>query len=168
MYLLSSICPNCACTQLFLVPTVSLYLLLEERCVQVQALQPRVPGPSLSERHSQRQQEKQNLRGGAYGNERSLKQIQFSSVQSLSPVRLFVTPWTAARQASLSITNSWSLLKLIMPIEWVKQINNLQIILKKNVLLRKTDEHMLLRKILATEKNGIHLTEMTEWSPANS
>ena len=33
--------------------------------------------------------------------------------QSLSCVRLFVTPWTAARQASLSITNSWSLLKLI-------------------------------------------------------
>ena len=31
-----------------------------------------------------------------------------SSVQSLSRVRLFVTPWTAARQASLSITNSWS------------------------------------------------------------
>ena len=31
---------------------------------------------------------------------------QFSSVQSLSCVRLFVTPWTAARQASLSITNS--------------------------------------------------------------
>ena len=36
---------------------------------------------------------------------------QFSSVQSLSRVRLFVTLWTAARQASLSITNSWSLPK---------------------------------------------------------
>ena len=36
-----------------------------------------------------------------------------SSVQSLSRVQLFVTPWTAAHQASLSITNSWSLLKLI-------------------------------------------------------
>ena len=32
----------------------------------------------------------------------------FSSVQSLSRVRLFATPWTAARQASLSNTNSWS------------------------------------------------------------
>ena len=41
-----------------------------------------------------------------------------SSVQSLSRVRLFVTPWTAAHQASLSITNSWSLLKL-MSIELV-------------------------------------------------
>ena len=37
---------------------------------------------------------------------------QFSSVQSLSHVRLFATPWTAARQASLTITNSQSLLKL--------------------------------------------------------
>ena len=37
---------------------------------------------------------------------------QFSSVQSLSHVRLFVTPWIAARQASLSITNSWNSLKL--------------------------------------------------------
>ena len=39
--------------------------------------------------------------------------VQFSSVQSLSLVQLFVTPWTAACQASLSITNSQSLLKLI-------------------------------------------------------
>ena len=39
--------------------------------------------------------------------------VQFSLVQSLSCVQLFVTPWTAARQASLSITNSCSLLKLI-------------------------------------------------------
>ena len=38
---------------------------------------------------------------------------QFSSVQWLSRVQLFVTPWTAARQASLSITNSQSLLKLM-------------------------------------------------------
>ena len=38
---------------------------------------------------------------------------QFSSVQSLSRVRLFATPWTAACQASLSINNSRSLLKLM-------------------------------------------------------
>ena len=37
-----------------------------------------------------------------------------SSVQSLSCVRLFATPWTAARQASLSITNSRTLLKLML------------------------------------------------------
>ena len=39
--------------------------------------------------------------------------FQFSSVQLLSGVRLFVTPWATARQASLSITNSQSLLKLM-------------------------------------------------------
>ena len=48
----------------------------------------------------------------------------FNSVQSLSRVRLLATPWTAARQASLSITNSWSLLKL-MPIELVMPSNHL-------------------------------------------
>ena len=46
----------------------------------------------------------------------------FSSVQWLSRVRLFVTPWTAARQASLSIANSWSLLKF-MSIESVMPSN---------------------------------------------
>ena len=39
--------------------------------------------------------------------------FQLSSVQSLSRVHLFETPWTAARQVSLSITNSWSLLRLM-------------------------------------------------------
>ena len=39
---------------------------------------------------------------------------QFSSVQSLSHVWLSATPWTAACQASLSITNSWSLLKVLL------------------------------------------------------
>ena len=51
-------------------------------------------------------------------------QHQFSSVQSFSHVRLFVTPWTAAHHASLSITNSWSLLKL-MSIESVMTANHL-------------------------------------------
>ena len=49
---------------------------------------------------------------------------QFSSVQSLSHVWLFVTPWTAVGQASLSITNSWTLLKL-MSIESVMASNHL-------------------------------------------
>ena len=39
--------------------------------------------------------------------------MSFSSAQSLSRVRLFVTPWTIAHQASQSITNSRSLLKLM-------------------------------------------------------
>ena len=51
-------------------------------------------------------------------------QVQFSSVHSLSHVRLFVIPWTAACQASLSITNSQSLLKL-MSIESVMPSNHL-------------------------------------------
>ena len=48
----------------------------------------------------------------------------FSSVQSLGCVRLFATPWAAARQASLSITNSQSLLKF-MSIESVMSSNHL-------------------------------------------
>ena len=40
--------------------------------------------------------------------------VQFSSVQSLSHVWLFVTPWIAARQSSLSITSSRSLLKVML------------------------------------------------------
>ena len=47
-----------------------------------------------------------------------------SSVQLFSHVQLFATPWTAAHQASLSITNSWSLLKLMF-IESVMPSNHL-------------------------------------------
>ena len=50
--------------------------------------------------------------------------VQFSSVQSLSRVRLFATPWTTARQASLFITNFQSLPKLIS-IESVMPSNHL-------------------------------------------
>ena len=42
-----------------------------------------------------------------------LSSVQFSSFQALSHIRLFVTPWIAARQASLSITSSWSPPKLM-------------------------------------------------------
>ena len=44
---------------------------------------------------------------------RIILSVQFSSLQSLSRVRLFVTPWITARQASLSITNSQSSLRLM-------------------------------------------------------
>ena len=50
--------------------------------------------------------------------------IEISSVQSLSRVQLFVTPWTAACQVSLSINNSQSLLKL-MSVELVMPSNHL-------------------------------------------
>ena len=55
---------------------------------------------------------------------KKISSVQFSSVQLLSHVRLFLTPWTAARQASLSITNSRSLLKL-MSIKSVMPSNHL-------------------------------------------
>ena len=47
-----------------------------------------------------------------YGGRVESCSVQFSSIQSLSCVRLFATPWIAAHQASLSIANSWSSLKL--------------------------------------------------------
>ena len=51
-------------------------------------------------------------------------EVQMSSVQPLSCVQLFAAPWTAACQASLSITNSWSLFKL-MSIKSVMPSNHL-------------------------------------------
>jgi len=54
----------------------------------------------------------------------AIEKIQFSSVQSLSHVQHFATPWTAARHASLSITDSRSLPKL-MSIESVMPSNHL-------------------------------------------
>ena len=75
------------------------------------------------------QSESENLRShGAAGIHFSLKanrhKTLFSSVQSLSHVRLFATPWIAPCQASLSITNSRSLLKLTS-IELVMPSNHL-------------------------------------------
>ena len=52
------------------------------------------------------------------------RQLLISSVQSLSHFWLFATPWIAARQATLSITNSWNLFKL-MSIELVMPSNHL-------------------------------------------
>ena len=63
-----------------------------------------------------------NDREKSISNKRNVLVYWFSSVQSLSLVRLFVTPWTAACQASLSITNSQSLPKL-MSIEMVISSN---------------------------------------------
>ena len=53
-----------------------------------------------------------------------MKKLHSCSVQSLGHVWLFATPWTAALQAYLSITNSWSLLKL-MSVQLVMQSNHL-------------------------------------------
>ena len=73
---------------------------------------------------------------GPYGmRENTGKPYLFSSVQSLSHVQVFAIPWTAALQASLSFTNSWSLLKL-MSIESVMSSNHL--ILCRPLLLQNT------------------------------
>ena len=61
--------------------------------------------------------------GFTYGLHR-FSSVQFSSVESLSRVQLFATPWISARQASLSITNSWSLPKF-MSIESVMPSSHL-------------------------------------------
>ena len=58
------------------------------------------------------------------GFKEKILQTIITSVQLLSHVQLFVTPWTTAHQASLPITNSWSILKL-MPIESVMPSNYL-------------------------------------------
>ena len=65
-----------------------------------------------------------NLPGSPNGNSLIFTITSFSSVQSFGCVWLFATPWTAARQVFLSITNSWSLLKLLS-IESVMASNHL-------------------------------------------
>ena len=81
---------------------------------------------------------------GACGNSLYLLHSSFSSVQSLSHVQLLVTPWTAARQASLSLTNSQSLLKF-MSIESVMPSNHL--ILCRPLLLPPPLTHSTLAVI---------------------
>ena len=84
--------------------------------------------------------------------------VQFSSVQSLSRVWLFATPWTAPRQASLSITNSWSLLKL-MSIESMMPSSHLILCLRfqylKNSVLRRSEHIWELVQWRGKELNGI-------------
>ena len=77
--------------------------------------------------------------------------IKFSSVQSLSRVRLFVTPWIAARQASMPITNSWSLLRLTS-IESVMPFSHL--ILCRPLLLLPPIP--LSIRVFSNESNSLH------------
>ena len=81
----------------------------------------------------------------------------FSSVQSLSCVRLFAAPWTAALQASLSITNSRSLLKL-MSVELVMPSNHL--ILCRPLLLPSIFPSM---RVFSSE-SVLHLRWPKYWS----
>ena len=76
-------------------------------------------------RESERGERKNCLKTQHSNNENhGIQSHQFSPVQSLSCVQLFAMPWPAERQASLSITNSWSLLKLMF-IESVMPSNHL-------------------------------------------
>ena len=81
-----------------------------------------------------------------------------SSVQSLSCVRLFATPWTAAHQASLSITNSWSLLKLMF-IKSVMPSNHL--ILCRPLLLLPSIFHSI--RVFSSE-SVLHIRWPKYWS----
>ena len=79
-------------------------------------------------------------------------------VQSLSRVRLFATPWTAACQASLSITNSQSLLKL-MSIESVMPSNHL-ILCRPLLLLPSVFSSIKV----SSNKSALHIRGPKYWS----
>ena len=97
----------------------------------------------------------------------------FSSVQSLSRVRLSATPWVAARQASLSITNSWSLLKLMI-IESVMPSNHL-ILLSPSPLTFTLSQHQNLpmsqlfisggQSIVVSASASVLAMNIQDWSP---
>ena len=83
---------------------------------------------------------------------------QFSSVQLLSCVQLFATPWIAAYQASLSITNSWSLLKL-MSVESMMPSNHL--ILYRPLIL----PHSIFPSIrVFSNESALHIRWPKYWS----
>ena len=86
----------------------------------------RFPGGSRGCVLSRRAAQKEVLKGGVWISMLSAMepQNQLSSVRWFSRVRLCATPWTAAPQASLSITNSWSLLKFTS-VESVMPFNRL-------------------------------------------
>ena len=84
--------------------------------------------------------------------------VKFSSVQSLSHIQLFVTSWTAACQATLSIINSWSLLKL-MSIELVMLSNHL--ILCCPLLLLPSITPSI--RVFSNE-SGLHIRWPSYWS----
>ena len=84
--------------------------------------------------------------------------VLLSSVQSLNHVSLFATPWTAACQASLSIANSWSLLKLMF-IELVMPSNHL--ILSCLLLLMPSIFHSIR---VFSNKSVLHFKWPKYWS----
>ena len=89
---------------------------------------------------------------------KSIHSTTISSVQSLSHVRFFVTPWTAVHQASLSITNSRSSLKL-MSIETVMPSSHL--ILYCPLLLLPS---IFPRIRVFSNESVIHIRWLKDWS----
>ena len=92
------------------------------------------------------------------GNDLIFTVASFSSVQLLGHVWLFVTPWTAAHQVSLSITNSWSLLKLTS-IASVMASNHL--ILCYPLLLLSS---IFPRIRIFSNESVLHITWLKYWS----
>ena len=84
--------------------------------------------------------------------------VEFSSVQWLSPVQLFATPWTAAQQASPFITNSWSLLKLM---SWESMMPSKHLILCHPLLLLSSVFPSI--RVLANE-SVLHIRWPKYWS----
>ena len=97
--------------------------------------------------------------------------VQFSSVQSLSRVRLFATPWITARQASLSITNSRSLLKLVS-IESVMPSSHLILcrpLLRQNTNERYCNKHFYIHHLRSNiwgivTRMSLHQTTPNHWA----
>ena len=95
-------------------------------------------------------------------------EYQFSSVQSLSRVWLFVTPWITARQASLCITNSWSSLRLTA-IESVMPSSHL--ILRLSLLLLSpipTSIRVLMSQLFAWGGQSIGVSALASFLPKKS
>ena len=91
--------------------------------------------------------------------------LRHQSVQSLSCVQLLATPWTAARQAFLSITNSWSLLKF-MSIESVMPSNHL-IFCRSLLLLPQSFSVSVsfpMRQFFASHGQSIGVSASSEYS----
>ena len=91
--------------------------------------------------------------------------FQFSSVQSLSCVRLFATPWITARQASLSITISRSSLRLTS-IESVMPSNHL--ILARRLLLLPASESFLMSQLFASGGQSTGASALASFLPKKS
>ena len=95
---------------------------------------------------------------------------QFNSVQSLSRVRLFVTPWTTARQTSLSITNTWGLFKLIC-IELVVPSNHLILcspLLLLSSIFPSTSGSFPVSQFFASAGQSTGVTASTSVLPVNT